>query len=145
MKRTSRTISLKRWWAVAALAFAGCATTPEARVEKNAAAVAAWPEEVRAKVRAGQVAVGFSPEQVRVALGDPDRTFTRTEAQVAREVWVYLDRGSKLSFGVGVGSGGGGSGLGGGVSVGSGGRGERELRRVIFEGGRVSAIEQMKN
>jgi hypothetical protein len=112
-------------------------------VEKNAALVATWPADVQAKVRAGQVAVGFTPDQVRVALGEPDRTFARTEAQGAREVWVYFDHGPKFSFGLGVGGGGGGTRVGGGVGMSSGAR-DPELMRVIFEGGRVSAIEQIK-
>ena len=126
------------------LFLGGCASTPESRVDKNAATVAAWPADVQAAVRAGRAAVGFTPEQVRVALGDPDQTLTQTTAQSSREVWIYADHGPKFSFGVGVGSGGGGSNVGGGVGVSTGGRGLRELRRVIFEGGVVTAIEQTK-
>lgn len=128
---------------VALLLAAGCSTT-DSRISKNSDLVASWPADVQAKVRAGQVAVGFTPDQVRVALGEPDRTLARTEAQGSREVWVYLEKASKFSFGVGVGGGGGGTSVGGGVGVNTGGRGERELRRVIFESGRVSAIEEIK-
>ncbi len=144
MKTTSKTISTGLWLVVAALGLTGCASTPEARVDKNAAMVASWPADVQAQVRAGKVTIGFTTEQVRVALGGPDQTLTRTEAQASRDVWVYLDHGSKFSFGLGVGSGVGGSGVGGGVGVSTGGRGPRELMRVVFEGGLVSAIEQMK-
>ena len=128
----------------ASLLFAaGCSTT-DSRISKNAGLVAGWPVDVQEKVRAGQVAVGFTPEQVRVALGEPGRTMTRVEAQGAREVWVYFESAPKFSFGIGVGGGGGGTSVGGGVGVSTGGRGDRELRRVIFEGGRVSAIEEVK-
>ncbi|MBC7368887.1 MAG: hypothetical protein H7343_19095 [Undibacterium sp.] len=137
-------ISTGLWLVVAALGVTSCASTPETRLDKNAALVASWPGDVRAQVRAGKVAVGFTAEQVRVAMGEPDQTLTRTEAQVSREVWVYLDHGPKFSFGLGVGSGGGGSSTSGAVGVSTGGRGLRELMRVIFEGGLVSAIEQMK-
>ena len=125
------------------LTAAGC-STPDSRVSKKSALVEPWPAEVQAKVRAGEVAVGFTPDQVRVALGDPDRTLARTEAQGAREVWVYFDKAPKFSLGIGVGGGGGGTSVGGGVGVSSEGRGDPERMRVIFEGGRVSAIEQVK-
>ncbi len=124
----------------AGLVLAGCATTPESRVEKNAAVVATWPAEIQAQVKEGKVAVGFSAEQVRVALGEPDRITTLTDAKGQREVWIYSDRGPKFSFGIGVG---GGSGYGG-VSVGSGGRRGRAENRVTLENGRVSELELMR-
>lgn len=127
-----------------AAGLAGCATTPESRVEKNAALVATWPAEVQTQVRAGKVAIGFTAEQVRVAVGEPDRIANRTDVAGAHDVWVYFDEAPRFSFGVGVGSGGGGSGVGGGVRVGSGGRRERERMRLTFENGKVSAIEQAK-
>ena len=35
------------------------------------------------------MAVGFTPEMVRLALGDPDRIFTRTDANGVNEAWSY--------------------------------------------------------
>lgn len=137
-------ISLGLCSLAAGLFLTGCASTPTERADKNAAAVASWPVDVQAKVREGKVAIGFTQEQVRVAMGDPDRTLTQTLAEGTHEVWVYADHGPKFSFGVGMGSGGGGSSAGGAVGVSTGGRVPRELMRVIFEGGRVSALEQMK-
>ena len=142
--------NLKPMWltlglVTAALGCGGCATTPESRVEQNASAVASWPAEVQAQVRVGKVAIGFTAEQVRVALGEPDRALKRTDASGVRDVWVYFDNRPGFSFGVGVSSGGRGSGAGGGVSVGSGGRHERERMRLTFENGKVSAIEQAKS
>jgi hypothetical protein len=128
-----------------AVGLTGCATTPASRVEKNAALVAGWPAEVQAQVRAGKVAIGFTADQVRVAVGEPDRMVKRTDAAGAHDVWVYFEAAPRFSFGVGVGSGGGGSGVGGGLSVGSGGRRERERMRLTFEDGKVSAIEQAKS
>jgi len=129
-------------WA-AVIAWSGCATTPAARVEANATTVAKWPAEVQAKVKAGEAAVGFTPEQVRTALGEPARIFVRTEADGTREVWEYSGRRGRLSFGLGAGMG-GGSGFGGvGVSSGSGRRGG-ESSKVTFTDGLVSAIEREK-
>ena len=129
---------------VVALIAAGCASSPGDRIEKNSALVATWPADVQTKVRAGEIAVGFTPDQVRVALGDPDRTLSRTEAVGAHELWIYFDHSPKFSIGIGVGGGGGGTRVGGGVGVSNAGRGDPERLRVIFEAGRVSAIEQVK-
>ena len=145
MKTNLKPMRLTLGLVTAALGSGGCATTPESRVEKNAAAVASWPADVQAQVRAGKVMIGFSAEQVRVAVGEPDRALKRTDATGARDVWVYFDNGPGFSFGVGVSSGGRGSGAGGGVSVGSGGRHERERMRLTFDNGKVSAIEQAKS
>jgi hypothetical protein len=128
------------WLMLASAGMTGCATTAESRLEKNAAVVATWPPEVQSKVRAGEAAVGFSTEQVRVALGEPDWITTLTDARGVREVWSYAGRKARFGIGLGVGV---GSGYGG-VSVAGGGRRGQELRRVIFESGRVVEIEQVK-
>lgn len=121
---------------------ASCAT-PESRVRRHQAAFESWPADVQQKVRAGQVDVGFTPEMVRVALGEPERTFTRTTAQGSADVWVFAERGPKFSFGIGMGSMRGSSAVGGGVTVGDTFR-DNEAMRVIFENGRVSALETRK-
>jgi len=105
MMTNLKTVWLRTGLVAAALGWGGCATTPESRVEKNAAAVASWPAEVQTQVRAGKVAIGFTAEQVRVAVGEPDRMVKRTDAAGARDVWVYFDNGPRFSFGIGVSSG----------------------------------------
>lgn len=124
-----------------ALAAAGCSTT-ESRISKNRAAFESWPADVRQKVQAGRVDVGFTPEQVIVALGEPARKYTRTAADGTAEVWAYEKNKPRFSVGIGGGSYHGGSGMGGGVSVGTGGVDGEDAVRVVFSGGRVSAIEQ---
>ena len=119
----------------------GCASS-SSRISKNQAAFDGYPSEVQGKIRAGEVAVGFTPEQVTMALGKPDRVVQRTTVAGASEVWVYLEGGSGLGFGLGLGVGGGGSGVGGGVGVGTGSVGENEKMRVTLTGGHVTAVEQ---
>jgi len=138
MNRNKASVIL--WLMLASAGLTGCATTSDSRLEKNAAVVATWPAEVQARVKAGEAAVGFSAEQVRVALGEPDRITTLTDAKGEREVWIYAGRKARFAIGLGVG---GGSGYGG-ASVAGGGRRGQELRRVIFEAGRVVEIEQTK-
>lgn len=124
------------------LLFAGC-STPDSRVKKNEAAFNTWPAAVQENVRAGKVDVGYTQEMVRVALGDPDRRSSRTTANGTADVWIYFDKGPKISFGVGMGSHRGSTGFGGGVTVGDDWHDE-EVLRVIFEGGAVSAIERRR-
>jgi hypothetical protein len=126
--------------ALTLLAVAGC-STPASRISRNAAAFAEWPAAVQEKVRAGQIDLGFTPEQVRTALGQPDRVTTRTTNDGTSEVWAYRSRAPRFSVGVGVGTSHGSTGIGGGVGVGTGGERSDDAMRVVFAGGKVSAIE----
>lgn len=128
-------------WLFLVFAF-GCASV-DSRVQKHQAAFNAWPADVQEKVRAGKVEVGFTQEMVRVALGEPDRLISRTTDRGVSEGWVYFDKGPKFSFGLGVGSARGHSAVGGGVTVGDDWRDE-EVLRVLFDAGRVSAIERRR-
>jgi hypothetical protein len=122
---------------------AGCAST-DSRIHSHQQAFDSWPAEVQQRVREGKVDVGFTPEMVKISIGDPDRTSVRTTAQGTAEVWSYADRGPKFSFGLGLGTSRGSSAFGGGVTVGND-RWERdEVMRIIFEGGKVAAIERKK-
>ena len=123
------------------LIVAGC-SSPSSRIGKNRAAFDTYPAEVQAKIRAGEVAVGFTPEQVKMAQGKPDRILELTTAAATSEVWVYLDDGSGVSFGVGMGFGGGSTMAGGGVGVGGDSVAANERLRVTFVDGRVTAIER---
>lgn len=120
----------------------GCSTV-DSRVKANESAFNSWPPAVQEKVRAGQVDVGFTPEMVRVALGDPERTMTHTTASGQAEVWIYGDKSPKFSIGLGMGSVRGHTGVGTGVTVGDTWRDDEALR-VIFEGGKVTAIERRR-
>ncbi len=123
------------------LLLTACSTV-ESRIASNRALFDQWPAAVQAKVQARQIDVGFRPEMVLVALGDPDGKATRTTAAGTAEVWTYLDHGPKFSIGLGMGSSHGHTAYAGGVAVGSGGEfRDDELLRVIFEGGVVAAIE----
>jgi len=125
------------------LALAGCASTPAERIAGNRAAFSAWPPDVQARVQAGEVALGFTPEQVQMALGEPDHSYTRTTERGTEEVWGYRDRKPRISIGLGVVGGGGSTRVGGATVVNSGGRYYDDVLRVVFEGGRVTAVEKV--
>ncbi|OAM87936.1 hypothetical protein OH491_09125 [Termitidicoccus mucosus] len=123
-----------------ALLSTGCSTR-DGRIKKNQTAFDALPAEEQANIRAGKVGIGYTPEMVTMALGKPDRVYNRTTANGAVEVWAYRSKAPAFSFGVGVGGGGGSTAVGTGVGVTTGGDQSDDKVRVVFEGGKVSAIE----
>lgn len=138
----------QRWLAAAALGavlLAGCSTV-DSRIARNRDAFNAWPAPVQDRIIQGKVDVGFTPEQVRMALGEPDRVFTRTTADGTTEVWTYREKKPRVSFGVGVGMGsfGGSSGTFGGVGIntGTGYRDDEKLGVVFDRNGQVASIEE---
>lgn len=122
------------------LSLAGCSTV-DSRIHDNQSSFNAAPATVQAKIRAGQVDVGFTADQVKMALGKPDRVYTRTTAEGSSEVWAYADKGPSFSFGVGMGSYSGSSAVGTGIAVGTGGDRRDDKVRIVFVGGVVRAIE----
>jgi len=125
--------------------LAGCSSV-SSRIERNRAEFETYPMAVREKIVAGQVDVGFTPEQVRMALGEPDRVSTRTTADGTSDVWSYRAKRSRFAVGVGVGvfSGGGSTRVGTGVGVNTGNRHDDERMRVVFERGAVTAVETVQ-
>lgn len=77
--------------AVCALALgllAACAT-PDRRIKRNQEIVDALPADRQVLIREGKVAIGFTQDEVRLALGDPDQRWVRTDAQGSTEIWSY--------------------------------------------------------
>lgn len=127
---------------VAVFAF-GCSTT-SGRIEKNQQYFDTLSPDAQAGIRAGKVDVGYAPEMVLMALGEPDRRYTRTMEHGSSEVWAYKSKAPSFSFGVGMGGGGGGTSIGTGVGITTGGDRSDDKIRVIFEGGKVIGVEQAK-
>lgn len=129
---------------LAAASLAACASSPAARIEDHRAAYDSYPPEVRSKIAAGEIDVGFTMEQVQLALGKPDRRFTRTTESGSAEVWAYTHyTGPHLSFGIGTGFGLGSSGFGSvGVGSSTGPDNPEDRVRVVFVDGKVDAVER---
>ncbi len=135
----SRTVFLGAAAALIAALLAGCSTI-DSRIRDHQAAFDASSPEAQKKIRAGRIAVGFTQEQVAMALGRPDRIISRTTAGSDREFWVYgIDDGG-TSFGVGFGAFGPHTAVGVNTGVGEGWPGAARLR-VIFDNGLVTSIE----
>lgn len=79
--------------------WSGCAT-PATRIQANPDVYARLSEDQQALVRAGKVAIGFSADAVKLALGDPDRVAVRTDPDGQTEVWHYLtyEAGGRILF-----------------------------------------------
>jgi hypothetical protein len=126
----------------AALAMAAC-STPQSRVKRHQAAFDAAPAAAQQKMLAGEVDIGFTPDQVLIALGDPERVYTRRSSGAAtQEVWAYGFGRTGVGLGIGVFSGGP---VSTGVSVGTSDDAYGEARtRVVFENGVVHTVEQRR-
>ena len=126
--------------AAVTLFMAGCSTT-QSRANRSRE-FASWPPAVQTTVLAGHIDIGFTTEQVRVALGEPDYAYARTSADGTSEVWGYRDHGPRFGFGVGIGSFHGGTAMGTGISVASGGHADEKVRVVFDRTGRVATVEE---
>lgn len=131
-------------FAVVIAVVSGCSTV-DSRIARNRAAFDTWPAAVQAKVVEGEIGIGFTPEQVRVALGEPDRIWVRETTDGTSEVWSYRDRSPRIGFGVGFGMGTFGGGRGSystiGIGLGTGYRDDEKIGVVFDRTGRVAAIE----
>ncbi len=129
---------------LAILVLAGCSTV-DSRISGNQTLFNSYAPQEQELIRNGQVAVGFTPEQVQMALGKPDRVISRTAQAGSFEIWSYRDRGPRFGIGLGFGSFGHHSGMGGGVSMNTGDSYPDEKLRVIFDqSGRVASVEQVR-
>lgn len=69
--------------------LAGC-STPASRIRQNPEIFAQLNPADQELIRQGKVAVGFTAEMVRLALGEPDRLTTRSSEARTSEVWHYV-------------------------------------------------------
>jgi hypothetical protein len=89
--------------ALLAAALAACGS-PHTRIKKNQQLFDTYPSSTQELIRAGQVEVGFTMEQTRMALGRPDRITevvlrARTECGRACQAACLLRLESKTSGG----------------------------------------------
>ena len=127
------------------VALLSACSSPDSRIDSNRAVFDKFPAEVQAKIRAGKVDIGFTPEMVKLALGEPSRQLTRKTDAGEAIIWMYADNKPQISFGLGIGSGGSRGGMGVGMSTSTGGYQDDEKIRVEFRAGLVESVEYRKN
>ena len=133
----------RRWWSVLLPLMLVACSTPQSRIDSNRAAFDTYPPEVQQKIRNGTVDIGFTPDMVRMALGDPDHRYQRTTAGGQAEIWGYASSSPRMSIGIGGFGGSGHFGGGVGVSTSTGDYGPpADALRVVFDGGKVVAVEK---
>ena len=90
MRTTAKSIPQRRaWFAVLCVVALAACSTPAARIKRNQALFDALPAAEQALVREGKVGIGFTPDMVRLAVGEPDQRWIRTDAQGKTEIWSY--------------------------------------------------------
>ena len=131
------------------LLLGACASTPDQRIQKNQDLFNSFPVADQARIRSGQIDIGFSPEMVRIAMGAPQRQLVRRTPAGEGLVWLYLDTSRHYERqradieGLSL------TGVGGTRTVGGGAwiniLQEREFvrARIEFQNGAVTAIEEI--
>ena len=73
------------------LLLSACVSTPASRIAENQDYFDSLPVAAQARIRSGQIETGFTPDMVRLALGEPSRVFVRRQADTPApiEVWLY--------------------------------------------------------
>jgi outer membrane protein assembly factor BamE (lipoprotein component of BamABCDE complex) len=74
--------------ALAAVLGFGC-STPATRIKENPQLFGSFPPDIQANVRAGKIDVGYTKDMVMMALGKPDRIYSRKTEAGSAEVWSF--------------------------------------------------------
>jgi len=77
------------------LMLAGCATT-ESRIAKNQEVFDQYDPETQTKIKSGDVELGFDEQMIYIALGEPDRKYSRETLNGITEVWAYNSYESRM-------------------------------------------------
>ena len=75
-------------FAALALLLGACSTI-DSRINEKSDAYYNADEATRAKLDQGQIDIGFSPDMVYIALGQPDSKRQRVTADGVTETWIY--------------------------------------------------------
>ena len=74
--------------------LSGCASGVKYTVEE----IKDYPEPIQTSIKKGEVVMGMTPNQVRYAWGQPDKTSATYEGGKHREIWIYTSFFSKSSY-----------------------------------------------
>ena len=126
----------------AALVLLACNTTGS-RIRQHQDAFDSHPAHVQHNLRHGVIEVGYTPEMVFIALGEPDRKIDVVTSEAMAQVWTWW----RSTPGVAIHLGGWsplGSNLGLGTGLSMGERAQREQEAMVeFRHGRVHRFEMV--
>ncbi len=71
--------------------FLSACATPDARIRKHQDLFDSFPPDVQENVRDGRIEIGYNEDMVFLALGKPDREYTRRTEDGEWTVWSYTD------------------------------------------------------
>lgn len=74
--------------AILALTLAGC-NTINSRIREKSAVYSSLDPETQQQIRRGQIGVGYTPDMVYMALGEPTRNVNRVTADGTETTWIY--------------------------------------------------------
>ncbi len=83
---------------IAALVVAGC-SSPAARIKHNPELFASIPAPEQELIKQGRIAIGFTPDMVKLALGEPDAVARRIDKTGATEIWRYRSYDNSYDYG----------------------------------------------
>lgn len=83
--------------ALTALVLVACAT-PQRRIQDHPQIYAKATPEQQTLISQGRIAMGFTPEFVRLALGTPDRVTQHTDKTGTQTVWHYVDYRGNVTY-----------------------------------------------
>src|SRR5262249_21258127 len=83
MLRTLRALGL-----LAIALLLGCSTI-DSRIHANQGLFDSYPPDVQSKIRAGVIGVGFTPDMVTMAWGEPSRREQVTGEEFVSDVWTW--------------------------------------------------------
>ena len=86
---------------IGTLLIAGCATTPQSRVDENPGLFDSFTAEQKEIILKGEVDLGFTPEMVMMAAGVPDRKAKKRSKNGTSEVWTYYQYSPRSIHGFG--------------------------------------------
>ena len=84
-------LTLKIVFLSAMMAMLSACSTPESRINQNPTLFATFPPDAQAKIRKGQIDIGYTRDMVQMALDKPSRTYTRLTDSGMTEVWAYTE------------------------------------------------------
>lgn len=75
-------------FALACILLCGC-STPSSRIKKQQVLFDTYPVSVQDTIKSGKVNIGFTKDMTYMALGNPNRKYTRRTASGTSEIWSY--------------------------------------------------------